>query len=88
MRDTNHEKIGIRIMRSLMGWLMVFGTGGLLLGSQIWVWENYSATPGLLVLFEGLWCIGSAIFLGIMVTAAEKSLPLGKINLQPLDKQD
>ena len=54
MRDTNHEKIGIRIMRSLMGWLMVFGTGGLLLGSQIWVWENYSATPGLLVLFEGL----------------------------------
>lgn len=88
MRDTKHEKIGIRIMRSLMGWLMVFGTGGILLGSQIWVWENYSATPGLLVLFEGLWCIGSAIFLGIIVTAAEKSLPLGKINLQPLDKQD
>ncbi len=88
MRNTGHEMLGIRIIRSLMGWLMVLGTIGLLLGSQVWVWENYSANPGMLVLFEGLWCIGSAIFLGIIVTAAEKNLPGRKINLQPLDKQD
>lgn len=70
-----------------MGWLMLFGTLGVLLGSQVWVWETYSATPGLLVLFEGLWCVASAVFLGIIVVFAEKNLPPKEIILQPVDKQ-
>ena len=88
MRDTKHEQVGIKILRTLMGWLMVFGTLGILVGSQIWVWTTYSATPGMLVLFEGLWCLGSAIFLAIIVTAAEKNITVNKINLQPFDYKD
>ena len=61
MRDTKHEELGIAILHKLVGWLMVLGMLGVLVGSQIWVWVTYSATGWSLILFEGLWCVGSAV---------------------------